>query len=43
VISLSKEGRQVQMRSCTPCDARWWTVDGVPADPREALAIRRQA
>lgn len=41
VINLAKDGQQVQLRSCTPCDTRWWTVDGQPVDPREALATHR--
>jgi hypothetical protein len=43
VISLAKDGQQVQMRSCTPCDERWWTVDGRRVDPKEALAVKRDA
>jgi hypothetical protein len=41
VISLAKDTQEVKMRSCTPCDVRWWTVDGRRVDPKEALAVRR--
>ena len=27
-IALELEGRRVEMRSCTPCDRRWWHNDG---------------
>lgn len=37
-IGLVKDGRDVEMRSCSRCDTRWWTVDGLPADPTEVLA-----
>jgi hypothetical protein len=27
-ITLDLEGRQVEMRSCSSCDQRWWRSDG---------------
>jgi hypothetical protein len=27
-ISLDLDGRRVEMRSCSPCDSRWWHDGG---------------
>ena len=38
-ITLKVDDRLVMMRSCNPCDRRWWSVDGELVEVGDVLGV----